>query len=117
METYTVQDDDRTIEFEGECLGRASSAEAHKPRWIELAMYRTRGGTYITHGIGRSSVRGERDRPWVQRNDDAAGAVASLYMVGDEGQQYLTRVAHRLLAAASLEDSDIDRAYHFERIA
>lgn len=117
MESFTVQDGDRAIVFDGVCLSRASSEGRGKDRWIELALYRTAGGTYVTHGIGRSVVDGERDRSWVQRNEDAAGVVDALYMVGDEGQQYLTHVAKRLLGSASEVDVAIDRAYRYERIA
>jgi len=56
--------------FSGELVARVTSSpqpkafnfSRHAGRWIELALYRTEGGTYVCHETRRSVRAGERDR-------------------------------------------------------
>lgn len=56
--------------FSGELLARVTSSperkaanfSRHLGRWIELALYRTEGGTYVCHEVRRSSRNGEPER-------------------------------------------------------
>lgn len=53
---YSIKDGLRTIQFEGSLLGESSSHHAGSYRWIEFALYRTVGGTYVLSRVGRSLV-------------------------------------------------------------
>lgn len=55
-DTHTVVDGAKLLTFEGELLAHISSRRPHSPRWTEMSMYRTRGGTYVYEKIGRSRV-------------------------------------------------------------
>lgn len=72
METITVEIDNAPdIRFTGELVARASSSDNNAAgrrysgqtgRWTELALYKTQGGKYICHQVGRTHWQGERDR-------------------------------------------------------
>lgn len=72
METFTLEiDNDPSIRFTGELVASAASSDnqamgssysGQTGRWTELALYKTKGGKYICHQIGRTRWQGERDR-------------------------------------------------------
>lgn len=72
METYTLEiDNEPNIRFTGELVATAASSDnkavgssysGQTGRWTELALYKTKGGKYICHQIGRTCWQGERDR-------------------------------------------------------
>jgi hypothetical protein len=90
--------------FSGELVARvtssperkASNFSRHMGRWIELALYRTEGGTYVCHETRRSSRTGEQDRR--QRAEAVAteGAVVSFFKQ--------TVLAKRLYAEAGISN-------------
>ncbi|WP_028492726.1 hypothetical protein [Thioalkalivibrio sp. ALE19] len=72
METITLRIDNQPdIRFTGERIAHAASTDnnAHGTsysgqtgRWTELSLYRTRGGKFVCHQIGRTRWQGEQDR-------------------------------------------------------
>lgn len=72
METFTLEiDNTPSIRFTGELLARACSSDnqamgssysGNTGRWTELELYKTKGGKYICHQVGRTRWQGERDR-------------------------------------------------------
>lgn len=64
------RDNDRNLVFTGELIGSASSSpnNAHSNysretgRWTELNLYKTAGGKFVCHSIGRTQWQGEHDR-------------------------------------------------------
>lgn len=54
--THQVRDGSRLITFEGERLGYISSQRDGHPRWTEMSIYRTDGGSYVLEKVGRSVV-------------------------------------------------------------
>jgi hypothetical protein len=63
-------DDAPDLVFSGELIARVTSSpesradnfSRHAGRWIELALYRTEGGTFVCHETRRSVRTGERAR-------------------------------------------------------
>jgi hypothetical protein len=53
---YEVHDRGKPIDFVGTLLGQATSFSSGKPRWFEVAIYKSQGGKYIVNGIGRSLI-------------------------------------------------------------
>lgn len=104
MQKHLVEDDGRNITFTGEELAHASSDYAGKVRWIEFTLFRTRGGSYVLHRVGRSRKEGETDRHWATVSETAAGVIETLYLKDDDGVWYLTNVARTLLHDAALRD-------------
>jgi len=84
------------ILFTGELLAFVSSDENNSGRWTELALYKTKGGKYICHQIGRTRYIGERDR--------FSGKVCSTAeeVIEFFGHQWL---AKELYEASGLEDA------------
>jgi hypothetical protein len=88
--------------FSGELVARvtssperkASNFSRHMGRWIELALYRTEGGTYVCHETRRSSRTGEQDRRQRAEAVETAGAVVSFFKQ--------TVLAKRLYAEAGI---------------
>lgn len=72
METFTLQiDNTPDIRFTGELLASVASTDnqamgssysGSTGRWTELELYKTAGGKFICHQIGRTRWQGERDR-------------------------------------------------------
>lgn len=71
METFTLEVDNAPdIRFTGERIASTASSDNREMgsysgqtgRWTELALYRTKGGKFICHQIGRTRWSGERDR-------------------------------------------------------
>jgi hypothetical protein len=59
MEEYTVTDADGNVTFTGDLLGHASSKPAWGDdalRWTEISIYKTQGGQYVVHKVGRTTV-------------------------------------------------------------
>jgi hypothetical protein len=55
-QTYSVRDGTKLLTFDGLRLAHISSRRPHAPRWTEMSLYRTQGGTYVYEKIGRSKV-------------------------------------------------------------
>lgn len=53
---YKVNDQYQVLEFEGVKIGEASTEVEDQPRWTEITIYRTVGGSYIVHRVGVSLV-------------------------------------------------------------
>lgn len=54
--THQVRDGSRLITFDGEKLGFSSSERDGVPRWTEMTVYLTDGGSYVLEKVGRSLV-------------------------------------------------------------
>jgi hypothetical protein len=55
-DTYQVRDGSRLITFTGQRLGFISSQRDGNPRWTEMSVYKTDGGTYVLEKVGKSLV-------------------------------------------------------------
>lgn len=72
VETFTLEIDNApSIRFTGELMARAASSDnrartnrysGQTGRWTELAIYKTKGGKFVCHQVGRTRWDGERDR-------------------------------------------------------
>lgn len=113
---FVVFDESRQLHFTGTLLGEATTHETEKRRWTDMALYRTAGGSYVLHIIGRSSVRGEVDIHSGRVCEDAAAVVLSLHRTDDNGVQFLSTVARDLLHAAAQLDYDIAEEYGTQHI-
>jgi len=110
METFTLQRDNKPdLRFSGERIGSASSTDeqaitssysGQTGRWAELELYKTEGGRYVCHMIGRTRWQGERDRH-SGRVCDSEAEVGAFF-------------GHRWLAKELYEDAGIDHAVEIE---
>lgn len=53
---YDVRDNSRRYRFTGVRLSLVSSETPEKPRWTDIAIYRTNGGMYVVHRIAATTV-------------------------------------------------------------
>lgn len=58
----------------------------------------------------------EKHRYWAQVYEDPMNVLDALYKHDDNGVEYLTNVAQRLLDAAAKSDPEIAEVYHYEII-
>lgn len=62
MKTFTLEIDNApSIRFTGELVASVEN-DNKSGRWTELALYKTKGGTFVCHQAGCSLWQGERDR-------------------------------------------------------
>lgn len=72
METFTLEiDNEPSLRFTGELVANVASSDnqatgssysGQTGRWTELLLYKTTGGKFVCHQIGRTRWEGERDR-------------------------------------------------------
>jgi hypothetical protein len=101
------------LEFEGEMLADESTREDSRgtrqvdhSRWTEIRIYRLASGEgWVTESVGKSSRRGEVDRPRVAVCRTPAEVKASLYRKPDDPNSYLINAAVDALDEAALRDS------------
>lgn len=106
MEIITLDVDNApNIRFQGELIGSASSSannaagssySGETGRWAELSLYKTQGGKFVAHKIGRTQWQGERDRFSAQVCENEADVIAFF--------------GHRWLAKELYEDAGISDA-------
>jgi hypothetical protein len=118
MPTYELPDADGSVTtFDGELLGSGSSARPGHDRWSEVHIYKTLGGTYLVHKIGRSARPGEVDRFTLHTCTEPQGVVESCKTSDSEGVLFFTRVARDALDAARKEDDELSDAFYRRRLA
>lgn len=97
-----------SVEFEGELLAEVSTEEPGEPRWTECAIYKTKGGQYVTQMTGRTEVEGEHDILNVRIYRNPA-MVRQGFMRTDreEGHRYMTDAGFEVLEIAHEKDPAI----------
>ncbi|MGB5244470.1 MAG: hypothetical protein WBN50_12685 [Lutimonas sp.] len=64
MPSFSVRDGRiKQIQFDGDMLAEMTSRRRGAPRWTEMRLYKTDGGTYVLEKIGVSTVVHEPDCP------------------------------------------------------
>lgn len=63
MTQHRVMNHLEVIEFDGERVATASTERQDDPRWTEIEIFRTDGGRYVVHRVGRSVVYHVADGP------------------------------------------------------
>lgn len=111
---YELRDADGSLTtFDGVLLGHASSKNRpDQPRWTELAIYRTLGGNYVVHKVGKSSKPGEVDRDTLLVSTAPAGAVESCKTSDSDGALFFTYVAREALDQAVENDPELAEAFY-----
>jgi hypothetical protein len=64
---HEVKDGSRTLQFNGELLGKSSSWRRGSTLWIEFELYRTESGSYVLSRIGISLIYHGAACPLVKR--------------------------------------------------
>lgn len=64
---HEVKDGSRTLQFNGELLGKSSSWRRGSNRWIEFKLYKTESGSYVLSRIGISLIYHGAACPLVKR--------------------------------------------------
>jgi hypothetical protein len=92
------------LSFEGELLAEVDSKDSDdQRRWTEIRIYRTDTDRWVTEIIGRSLVRGEKDRTKVAVCDTPAEVRVSLRR--EDQISYLTNLALEALEVAAEADA------------
>lgn len=61
MQSYSLPDKLDKWEFTGALIGEASTETPQAVRWTEIELYKTEGGHYVIHRIGRSVLYHRHD--------------------------------------------------------
>jgi hypothetical protein len=104
MEKFTLKVDNQpSIRFTGSLIGSAENSDdratgrsfsGETGRWTELALYKTKGGKFVCHQIGRTRWAREHDRYTAEICDTL-----------DEVREFF---GHRWLAKELYDDAGID---------
>lgn len=86
-----INSDGSVLKFTGELIARVSSEIPEKERYTEFMLFLTDFNTWILQGVGRSKVKGEKDRYWYVVTSDPADFLDKI--LGDD----VSRLAKKLL--------------------
>lgn len=117
-----IKDGKRTLEFEGTLLAHSSS-QSNSGRWIEFFLYKTTGGTYILHRIGKSyivhsntchlvkkySIKDKPNtllQPWHVRCEDCWPSFSSPFLCFEEDRHWTLRTEEAESVVDSLYKTD-----------
>jgi hypothetical protein len=115
--------DGNPITFEARELGHASSKrQQRQPRWMEMTIFQTRGGSYVLEIVGMSNVPGDvtKQRAHVFENPgDVIDKMHSTHTCNVDcptpcpqvGRRYLTYTARECLFQAMDADPSLDDAW------
>ena len=91
-----INSDGSILRFTGELVAKVSAELPEKDRWTEFQLYLTDFNTWILQGVGRSRVKGEKDRFWYVVSSDPADFLEKI--LADD----VSRLAKKLLRDAFL---------------
>jgi len=95
-----------SVRFIGDKLGSSESKNRRiSPRWTEVNVYKTEGGTYVGHIIGRSTLQGEVDIHTVHVASHAKELVMKMKL-----KNRIPQPSFEALDQASGADPSIDEA-------
>lgn len=89
-----INSDGSVLKFTGEIVAAVSAELPEKDRWTEFTLYLTDFNTWILQGVGRSRVKGEKDRHWYVVSSDPADFLDKI--LGED----VSRLAKKLLRDA-----------------
>ena len=93
------------IEFKGALLGSSTTGDSDKTRWTDVHVYRTDGGRFIGHVIGRSIVPNETDLHTVHHSADPDEIIQKMHHKGR-----LPLPSYQALNSAAVNCEDLDDA-------
>lgn len=100
------RDGQEPLAFKGYFLGSASSRRGQdRPRWTEIDIYVTEGGSFVVHVMGHSEIGGE-----VTRNTASVHADARSMVKGMSKRHGLSFVARAALESAAEMDDEVRAA-------
>lgn len=86
-----INSDGSVLKFTGEIVAAVSAELPEKDRWTEFTLYLTDFNTWILQGVGRSRVKGEKDRHWYVVSSDPSDWLDKI--LGED----VSRLAKKLL--------------------
>jgi hypothetical protein len=96
------------LEFDGELLADVSSRLEDARRWLEVRIYKTASGKYVTELVGETTVPGEGTRRTVRVIDKPEDLHEGLTRdPGDGRQPFITKTALDALDDAARKDPSI----------
>jgi hypothetical protein len=118
-QVFNLEDADGSkTEFKGWRLGSGTSNHSGtQRRWSELHVYKTVGGNYLVHKIGRSVAPGEVNRYTLHISEGPDGAVESCKTSDKDSALFFTRVARDALEQAIAEDPELSDAFYQRKLA
>jgi hypothetical protein len=112
MTTYLIQrTGDVPLKVEGRLLAEVSTERPNATRWLEVRVYATDSGRWVTETVGRSLVLGEVDRCHVvvcSTPDEVRDGLRRT--TPGETERYLTRQARLALIEAAEQDGRLKDA-------
>lgn len=97
-----IGSDGHVLKFTGEVVAEVSAELPEKERWTEFRLFLTSFNTWILQGVGRSRVKGEKDRYWYVVSSEPIDWLDKI--LGED----VSRLAKRLLRDAFLYLRDCD---------
>lgn len=97
-----INSDGSVMKFTGELVAKVSAELPEKDRWTEFQLYLSSFNTWILQGVGRSRVKGEKDRFWYVVSSDPGDILDKI--LGED----VSRLAKRLLRDAFIFLKDCD---------
>ena len=109
MDTFFYQDNTTTVQFDGEHIAHVSSDSASKQRYTEFDLFLSDQNEWILQGIGRTKVKGERDRYWAVVSTDINDVLEKLWIKSSAARKLLSEAfTHLSDCVCEEEEDDVD---------
>lgn len=105
MEPYFYQDGNTTVQFSGEHVAHVSSDSPSKQRYTEFDLFISESDEWVLQGIGRTKMKGEKDRYWSVVSADPNDILEALWVKSRAARKLLSE-AMSYLAECVCEDED-----------
>lgn len=92
MDTFFYQDGTTIVQFDGEHIAHVSSDSPSKQRYTEFDLFISQDDEWVLQGVGRTKVKGEKDRYWTVVSGDPNDVLEALWVK--------SRAARKLLSEA-----------------
>lgn len=96
FEPLFYQEGNTTTQFNGEHIAHVSSDSPSKQRWTEFDLFISESDEWILQGIGRTSIKGEKDRYWAIVSADPNDVLEALWVKSSAARKLLSEAMNYL---------------------
>lgn len=104
MDTYFYQEGTTITQFDGEHIAHHSSDSASKQRYTEFDLFISSSDEWILQGVGRTKIKGEKDRYWAVVSSDPNDVLEALWVKSRAARKLLGEAMEYLSECVCEED-------------
>lgn len=112
MDTFFYQSGTVTTQFTGEHIAHYSSDSPSKDRFTEFDLFISDSDEWILQGIGRTKIKGERDRYWAIVSEDPNEVLEALWVKSRAARKLLSEALNYLSECVCEDEGERGNGRH-----